>query len=190
MDTYDFVQLAMLAVDGEIKGKTKLQKTIYFLGLMTGTLDELGYRPHFYGPYSGEVADAVNRLKSVGFVCQNITAGGGIDKFGFEVCRYDYRFTEHGREIAEAKKGMYPELWEQMCKAREQLRDAGDLDYVLLSIAAKTYFMLSEKTVQTTEAELSKVADTFGWTVTEDQIKRAARYLSELGLVKLLNNRH
>ena len=31
IDVYDFVQLAFLVMDGEIKGKTKLQKTVYFL---------------------------------------------------------------------------------------------------------------------------------------------------------------
>ena len=30
METYDFVQLTLLAMGGEIKGKTKLQKMVYF----------------------------------------------------------------------------------------------------------------------------------------------------------------
>jgi uncharacterized protein YwgA len=55
MDAKEFVQLSMLAMGSEIQGKTKLQKTVYFLGLMTGCLDDLGYRAHFYGPYSDEV---------------------------------------------------------------------------------------------------------------------------------------
>jgi len=31
MMPYDFVHLTLLAVDGEVRGKTKLQKTVYFL---------------------------------------------------------------------------------------------------------------------------------------------------------------
>jgi len=56
MNTYDFVHLALYAMGGEIRGKTKLQKTIYFLGRLSNHIDELGYNPHFYGPYSSEVA--------------------------------------------------------------------------------------------------------------------------------------
>ncbi len=68
MDSKDFVLLAMLAMGGEIQGKTKFQKTVYFLGLMTGCIDDLGYRAHFYGPYSDEVADAIGWLRTIGAV--------------------------------------------------------------------------------------------------------------------------
>ncbi len=69
MNTYDFVQLALYSLGGEIKGRTKLQKTIYFLAITSGAdPHEFGFGPHFYGPYSEEVADAVDRLKSLGFV--------------------------------------------------------------------------------------------------------------------------
>lgn len=50
MDANDFVLLALHAMGGEIRGKTKLQKTVYFLGLMTGHLDDLGYRTTSTGP--------------------------------------------------------------------------------------------------------------------------------------------
>ena len=57
MDVKDFVQLSLLAMGGQIQGKTNVQKKVYFLGLITDCLDDLGYRAHFYGPYSDEVAD-------------------------------------------------------------------------------------------------------------------------------------
>ncbi|MGB2780353.1 MAG: hypothetical protein WBD63_02605, partial [Phycisphaerae bacterium] len=76
MDATNFVLLALHAVGGEIQGKTKLQKTIYFLGVMTGHLDDLGYRAHYYGPYSDDVADAVSRLRSVDFVDQSAAGCG------------------------------------------------------------------------------------------------------------------
>jgi HD superfamily phosphohydrolase len=68
MSPYDFVHLTCHALGGEIKGRTKLQKTDYFLGVLTDSLPELGYRPHFYGPYSAEVAGAVGKLRARGFV--------------------------------------------------------------------------------------------------------------------------
>ena len=37
MTPYDFVQLTLYAAGGKIRGKTRLQKTVYFLGLLTET---------------------------------------------------------------------------------------------------------------------------------------------------------
>lgn len=51
MNTRDFVALTLREAGGEICGKTKLQKLLYFVGVLTDCLDELGYRAHFYGPY-------------------------------------------------------------------------------------------------------------------------------------------
>ena len=50
MDSKDLVYFATIAMGGEIRGKTKFQKTVYFLGLMTGCIDDLDYRARFYSP--------------------------------------------------------------------------------------------------------------------------------------------
>jgi uncharacterized protein YwgA len=173
-------------VGGEIQGKTKLQKTVYFLGLMTGHLDDLGYRAHYYGPYSDDVADAVSRLRSVGFVDQEVAGCGTVNKFGFEVCRYDYRLNDDGKQIADAKAAAFPDLTKKLEHAAKTLREAGNPDYVRLAIAAKTYFMLGEKKKgEATDEDLIKIARRFGWKVTKAQIRQAAEFLSNLGLVRL-----
>jgi uncharacterized protein YwgA len=183
MDPYDFVHLALLAVGGEIRGKTKLQKTVYFLGVISGHLEELGY--HFYGPYSEEVADAVDRLVAVGFVDREIRGGSGVDEFGFEVYRYDHRLNPDGAAVAKTKAAQWPEFWQTLKHAAEGLKKAPHVDYMKLSIAAKTYFMLGEKKAPATMTELSDLAKRFGWSVTANQVRDAANYLSTLGLVDL-----
>lgn len=184
MATYDFVHLALLALDGEIQGKTKLQKTMYFLGLLTGQIDDLGYRPHYYGPYSAEVAQAVERLKTVRFIDQDIRGGSAVDQSGFEVCRYDYRLNEDGRKVAKEKKARNTNLWNSIQNAVKKFRDAGDLDYMKLSIAAKAFFLLDKAPGDTaTEQELALMAKRFGWQVTPDQLREAAGFLKRLGLV-------
>ena len=154
MDANDFVLLALHATGGEIRGKTKLQKTVYFLGVMTGHLDDLGYRAHFYGPYSDEMADAARRLRSVGFIDQSVAGMGSVDRLGFEVSRTDYALNKDGKQIAQAKAAAMPEFWKKLQRAAEALRKAGDLDYMKLSIAAKTYFLLGEMKGKATMAEL------------------------------------
>lgn len=188
MEAYDFVQLSLLAVGGEIKGKTKLQKTVYFLGVMTGCCRELGYRAHFYGPYSDEVADSINRLKAIGAVDQNVRGGGAVDKSGFEVCRYDFRLNDEGRELAEQTARQHGNLWKKLSKAAAALKEVGDMDYMQLSVAAKTYFLLGEKKGRATRTELARLSRSFGWEVSPEQIQDAVKYLGSLGLVDLSAN--
>jgi uncharacterized protein YwgA len=185
MNTYDFVHLTLAAMGGEIRGRTKLQKTVYFLGVITNSLDELGYRAHFYGPYSAEVGDAIDQLKSLGFVDQNVASAGSVDSAGFEVARYDYKLSEQGRTVVEQKKQAFPAEWRKIDKAAAILKRAKNEDYVKLSIAAKTYFMLGEKKGTATKAELAELASKFGWSVTKEQVEEAASYLKSLGLVNL-----
>ena len=185
MDTRDFLQLALLACDGEIKGKTMLQKMLYFLGLLTDCAGNLGYRAHFYGPYSDEVNHALTYLKTIDVLDESVTPWGAVDQSGFEVRRYDFRLNAQGRKLAELKARQNPEMWTKITAAREKLSQAGKMDYVSLSIAAKTYFMLGEKRGPATESDLVALAPRFGWSVTPAQIRDAATYLSRLGLVEL-----
>src|SRR5438067_2288305 len=122
MDAYDFVHLALLAYGGSIKGKTKFQKVVYFLGVMTGHLDDLGYRAHFYGPYSGDVDDAINRLSSLDFVTRTVSRMGAVDRFGFEVGRNDYVLNDQGRTVAQSKARNQPMLWGQIEDAARKLQ--------------------------------------------------------------------
>src|ERR1039458_3843717 len=103
MNTYDFVHLVLYASGGNIQGRTKLQKTVYFVGALTGSLPNLGYRAHYYGPFSGEVVAAVKELQGLGFLQQSSATSGSVDPDGFEVARYDYSLTPEGRQIAQEK---------------------------------------------------------------------------------------
>ena len=184
METADFVQLALLVNDGEIRGKTALQKKIYFLGLLTDCAEELGYRPHFYGPYSAEVADAITYLKAIHVLEEDVEPCGIVDESGFEVKRHDFRLNDAGHKLAERRASDNPQLWKKVKSAAKILREAGDLDYVLLSIAAKTYYMLGKKRGSATAQQLADLAPRFGWKVEPQQVNQAAKYLRKIGLVE------
>ena len=186
MNTYDFVHLTLHALGGQVRGKTKLQKMIYFTGILTGIIEELGYRPHYYGPYSSEVEDAVGRLRGLGFVDQNVASVGAVDPSGFEVARYDFTLNEQGKQIAETKARDNPEIWGKIKAKVAILKKAGDADYMKLSIAAKTFFMLGEKKETMSYDELAKLAARFGWKVNAEQVKDAAKLLESVGLVNVV----
>src|SRR4051794_41134046 len=111
MSTYDFVHLVLHAFGGTIQGRTKLQKTVYFVGALTGFLENLGYRAYFYGPYSSEVAASVDELRGLGFLRQTTLSSGEIDPKGFEVARYDFSLTPEGSQIAEEKTQLHSSEW-------------------------------------------------------------------------------
>src|SRR5438477_8658832 len=127
MNAYHFTHLSLLALGGGIQGRTKLQKTIYFLGILTGDMPDLGYRAHFYGPYSDEVAAAVNRLKSLGFLQQTSQSTGAWDEGGFEIARQDFQLTDEGRGVAQQKAKNSPHAWKKIQKAVQHLESAGEI---------------------------------------------------------------
>jgi uncharacterized protein YwgA len=162
MKPYDFVHLTIHAIGGQIGGRTKLQKTVYFLGVFTGELEQLGYRAHFYGPYSDLVANAVSRLKSLAFVTESTIGTGSIGADGFEISRHDFSLTEEGRAIASEKAHSNPGEWTKILEAVTRFKTAGDIDYMRMSVAAKTYFMLRESGKPATSVELSESAKALG----------------------------
>ena len=105
MKTRDFLLLGYGAFDGRITGRTVLQKWIYFLSEM---LDENhGFNPHYYGPYSAQVAEANSELKALGYVDEDRTIYGW-SHYGFEMARYDYSLTDDGYKILKRKQKGIP----------------------------------------------------------------------------------
>jgi len=161
---------------------------VYFLGVMADRLEELGYAAHYYGPYSAEVAEGVDRLVSLGFVDVSRSGVWGVDSCGFEVARYDYELNEEGKRVAEQKKKRFPEVWKEIEGATHRLRAGGEQHYMSLSIAAKIHFMLGKKEGEATLKELCELAENFGWSVSPEQARDAAQFLQSLGLVRLVDD--
>ena len=183
MNPYDVVHLTLHAFGGRIEGRTKLQKTVYFVGIFTDSLTDLGYRPHFYGPYSDFVTAAVARLKSLGFVTESTLGSGAIGEGGFEIARHDFELTSEGRRIAEEKAARNPEAWSKLTDAVDRVKNAGSIDYMRMSVAAKTYHMLQAKGKPATPEELSESARALGWEAKPYDIQQSISFLQKLGLV-------
>lgn len=182
MDTRDVLLLAYDAFGGEIRGKTNLQKKLYFLSIMLGV--DLGYGPHYYGPYSADIASINTSLKVLGYLNESVLSTGGYGSEGFEIARHDFKLTEDGGSAVEVKKQKYPEFSSKIKSAAQRLSTAGELSYVELSIAAKAYFLLDQKAAPAKTGDLVDLARRFGWSVTEADIGRAISFLERLGLAE------
>lgn len=123
MKVRDFVVLAYGAFEGKIIGKTNLQKKVYFLGAGLNKVKELGYRAHYYGPYSAAVAEANSELKSLGYLSECSTSWGG-DNRGFEIARYDFSLTEEGFKLLDRKKKENPDLWGEIENLAQRIKGA------------------------------------------------------------------
>lgn len=183
MKTYDFVHLLLLAAGGELHGRTKLQKTVYFAGALTGLLQGLGYRAHYYGPYSSDVAAAVDELRGLGFLKQEISSSGAMNAQGFEIARYDYELTEAGRQVAQEKARLYSTEWQHIQAAMSQMSKARTEDYVKLSVAAKSYFLRSRDPQAASPEVLSQQTSRYGWKVSPEEFREAEEILKSMNLL-------
>lgn len=176
----DVLLLSYKAFGGSIRGKTMLQKRIYFLTVMLDA--DLGYGPHYYGPYSSAVAAANLDLKTLGYL-EESSSGWGVDHRGFEIARYDYTLTEDGKATAELKARKHPDLWNKVERASSIIQQAGDLSYMELSIAAKAYYVLTSLSRKATLDEIRELMPKFGWSVSKDELKKASAFLERVDLV-------
>ena len=182
MITYNFVHLVLLASGGRMRGRTKLQKTVYFVGALTNRLETLGFRAHYYGPYSSDVSGALDELRGLGFLTQNVSTGSSYDSKGFEMARYDFALTEAGTLVGEEKSSIHRDEWKQIKEAVNKLAKANAEDYVKLSIAAKSFFMQKENKRVIPAEELSRMSSEFGWAVTPEQFEEADQLLASINL--------
>lgn len=176
----DVLLLAYRAFDSSMKGKTLLQKRVYFLSVMLGI--ELGYDAHYYGPYSEEVAFSNTELKSLGYLSE-AASPFGVDQRGFEIARYDYKLTDAGIRLADKKAAKMPKMAAQIEKAAKVITEAGNLDYMELSIAAKAYYVLTKLNGRATKEDIAGMLPKFGWNVSNEQLEKATTFLERSHLV-------
>jgi len=177
----NIVLLTLDAFGGETTGKTLLLKRIFFLGEILGR--DFGYRPHYYGPYSDDIASDIIILKNYGLIEAKTHEYGVAGKGGFEVRRFDYRLTEEGRKAVQWLKAQYPEEAKSVEDAARLIREAGEIDYMDLSIAAKAYFILKKNQQTMAPKQIAAEASNFSWQVEIPQIQSAVRFLEMLGMV-------
>lgn len=174
--------LMLSAARGKISSKTLVQKRAYFLNLLLGL--GLSYKPHYYGPYSPDLDAAIGQCKALGLVEQQ-TIGFGMDRgTGFEVRRFDFILTPDGQAVVDDLKKRKPAECRRVLEGLTKLSDAGDSDYVSLSVAAKTFHILKESKRPLHPDEIINEAKQLGWEISQESIERAVSFLAKLDLVR------
>jgi len=180
----DFVLLVLAAMGGEVHGKTKLQKQVYFVGQLTRTDVPLGYRAHYYGPYSARVENALDELWSLGLIDKRTNNTGQPGDRGYERVRYDFSLTDAGRRAVGQIKRACPDDARAVVAAGQRLASAGDLHYMDLATAAKIHFILRQSGKSMHDDEISATAGKLNWQLGDRQIEDAADFLMKLHLAR------
>lgn len=175
--------LLMLAAWGsDMRGRTFLQKNAYFMSKLLG--EDLGFRPHYYGPYSPKIEFALGELRGMGIVAESVSVFGTVDAAGFQRRRYDYSLTEEGKHVANAIRNDRKLEYETIESAVKKIKRAGgNLDYLSLAVAAKTHFVISGDGSSLSEEGVVERASGFGWNVSEKQVSEATKFLGRLELI-------
>lgn len=171
MNLNKIILLLFHAYNRNIKGKTLIQKRMYFLSDYLSI--NFGYFAHYYGPYSNDVNSALDANCGLGFLQES------YNEYGFSQKRYDFKLTSDGQQLIDFLKVKDPDMAKKISSFAENMQVAGDNDdYNKLSYAAKVHFILNSLT-STSEIDLiKKQATFFGWSLNSQEIEIGLEFLT------------
>ena len=185
LDTDDLVLAVLQASDGVVVGRTRLQKLVYLASQALRT--DCGYRPHYYGPYSSEVASTVDSQVSRRVLAEMPESFGvGSPQFpghDGEMRRYTYALTPDGRGAVEWHRQRHGEEFDVAVGLIQCLLASG-ADWKVLCYAAKLYHILKAEGSSMTYTAAQQRAQELGWEMKPEEIAEGVRLLSEVRLVE------
>lgn len=176
-DVYDAIILTLRANNNALSNRTTLQKLIYFEALRLDPLKTIAYRNHFYGPFSHQVASALDDMIVFSYLDEHV-----YSKYNFE--SYHYELTKFGKKNADSAVDKFAEQFETILKVVEVCNTHCKLKAKSLSYSAKAHYILvnggkEEYTIE----DVQKIAEKFEWEITTDDAKNGMCLLEDLGLV-------
>lgn len=170
------------SLGGRVSSKTKVHKLCYFYSVFSKK--DLGFKPHYYGPYSPLIERTLDELEALGLIDKGVNRFGE-GSVGFEIVRYDYTINSYGKQVLAALNGDADK--EVLKQYISKIKEAGDPDYLDLSIAAKSHFVLQREDDPLTPEGVRIKAEAFGWNISSTDVEKAVNLLEKFKLVKRIN---
>lgn len=170
--------IAILSAEpvGEIDGRTAIQKLAYFSSVKIGI--DMGYGPHYYGPYSPMIASHLEDLTTFDFIVEK----------GRRTVRdrtmYSYFLSKDGEELARAVKKRYPREYRTIKNVVNRCFHIVHNNLSVLSWAAKVHYILNQSKKPMTNEEAISTGRQFGWKLSDKEIESGVKLLLALGLIK------
>ena len=177
------ILLLVVKSEGEngLRGRTLLQKKVYFLSVLMKC--DLGFSPHYYGPYSSYVAshlDSLVNCRLLREVTESFaTASDEQNVFG-EIRRHTYSVPDDIEPVWQdiQDKPQFDEWQDALKRINEQ--DISK-DFNKLSIAAKVHYIVSwEGNGPLTLTQVRQIAEEYGWEIDEADDQNILSFLHKL----------
>ncbi len=180
MDEFDGVLAMLNAVGGQIPGRTTIQKLGYFATLRDAI--RAHYRPHYYGPYSADIAGAIQTLVSYGFIEERVETAVAPESAttSDDWKRYTYSLTTDGEGLVQRLEKEHASEFRKIEGIVSICRDTANLDSKTLSWAAKIHYIRTLEKKDMSHDDIQETARTLNWDLTENQIERGMNLLKNL----------
>lgn len=159
-----------------IDGRTTIQKLTYFSSVKTGS--DIGFGPHYYGPYSPLVASSLENLVAFDFIVEK----------GRHTIRdrtmYSYFLTKDGEKLAKKIEKRYPDEYRVIKNVVNRCYRIVHNNIQVLSWAAKVHYILHQTEKPMTYDEAIATGRLFGWKLSDKELESGMKLLLALGLVK------
>lgn len=183
MKTRHLILTLLKELGGRINSKTELQKEIYFLSILIKK--ELSYRAHLYGPYSNDVENGLDELLGAGFINESCNIYAVKEENGTAFKKYVYCITNSGDNMAKTLIKGNPEEYEKIKIFAEKLNTIKQLNYNNLSLAAKTYYILTNEggRERMSIEKFRDKANKLKWEISRDDLDTAVDILKKLDFI-------
>lgn len=178
--------LCLLKLNGRpFRGKTNVHKNLYMLKLMTPkVVFPFRFKPHFYGPFSGDISAALDILGNSGLLSVSQIDFGVRDDF--EVRQYVYKLTKSGEQVAEKVGAEYGEFVRVFDEQFAKLKNTGYHENTkVLSTAAKVKYILSSEKSRLTKDTIREKGKQLGWEIQPRDLSASVKLLIDTGLATI-----
>ncbi len=176
MQATEFLLSVLGSSSAPVDGRTAIQKIAYFSSIKTGV--DLGYKPHFYGPYSPVVSGMLENLVAMGFIEERARLTS------HDRTMYSYSLTDDGVKLLDDIRGREISNFSAIHRVVDRCERIAGNNINVLSWAAKVYFLLSQKGRVISFREAEEAGRRFGWVLSRREIGSGGRLLVGLGLVR------
>lgn len=177
LDPDDLVLLILLAANeyGGIDGRTAIQKIAYFVVNKIGISND--YIPHYYGPYSQQVAYTLGQICSLGLVEEKALQTGNNRKL------YSYSLTGDGREYADGVKKHHRAQYNIIKQIVDNVNQVEGDKIESLACAAKIHYLVTNSKERITLESAKTKAKNLGWNLSDKQVINSVDILKDLKVI-------
>ena len=179
ISAHNALMLTIFAVGDRSVGRTALQKLVYFETVNMPS--NIRYRPHFYGPFSRDVAVALEGLVAIDCLDEKVSITHTHES-------YSYKMKPEWKKLLKKDRRTEHQHYGAIKNIVEKCDNFCGLQANILSYAAKAFYILTSANQngikQITIDDVKQIGKNFGWQLSSTDTERGLNLLLQLNLAK------